>query len=310
MIINIIVLIGISGCAVPAKKTEPFGEFGLYVAGERIKKPDTKRGDDALQYDALQDQLGDLKKVLDNTPHKSLNLQDRKDRATLRGKLIAIHTGELSADKISPEFLGFCGLSNILAFRTVMDILDNPRRKPHQVYGKIRKWVFHLDNDDPQDMKGHGHLAVEMKTEYFDHVNGSDVVTRREILNWDIEVKRNGYKVVKREGPRDISNREPFPNTIPLPAEKVDPSNADSIWARDLDYKLFARGNSIFVRNIYRQVDDNSIELLPRTHSYYNITECSCIDIMFDGFPPELELPPQAGYCLGRCNSPYIMNSR
>jgi hypothetical protein len=76
-----------------------------------------------------------------------------------------------------------------------------------------------------------------------------------------------------------------------------------------LKYKLNAKGTGIVVRHVYRKVDSDPIELLPPTDPRYASTAESCIDLLFNPYPPETELPPQIGYCLGRCEQPAILNT-
>lgn len=49
--------------------------------------------------------------------------------------------------------------------------------------------------------------------------------------------------------------------------------------------------------------------LLPPNDYRYTSTAESCIDLLSHPYPPEFELPPQKGYCLGRCEHPFIVNT-
>lgn len=166
----------------------------------------------------------------------------------------------------------------------------------HRVRGRIRDYVY---VDDTKS----GHLAVDVRTEFFasaqDRDSGQSPL-RTELLHWDIEVE-NVYEV----HPRGLDFTDPFPEAdLTLPGYAI-----ASIWNRDLKYKLNAKGTGIVVRHVYRKVDSNPIELLPPTDPRYASTAESCIDLLFNPYPPETELPPQIGYCLGRCEQPAILNT-
>jgi hypothetical protein len=153
------------------------------------------------------------------------------------------------------------------------------------ISGKIKDYVF-----DKADMSGH--LAVETKVE---HPLG--LVER---FHWDIEVLPGTYQVIPHSGIYE----DPFPNTVYFDDEKL-----KDIAARQLDHKLFAQGPGIRVRHVYRILPDDSIERLHNNHPYYASTLDSCIDLMFAGEPPAIKLPPQPGFCLGRCAQPAVVNS-
>jgi hypothetical protein len=165
-----------------------------------------------------------------------------------------------------------------------------------KVQGKIRDYVY------DEGTKG-GHLAVDVRTLIFTSAKDRDLgkpPIRTELLHWDIDV--DGVYEVHSRG---LDFLDPFPDVdLALPGYAI-----ASIWIRDLRYKLHAKGTGIVVRHIYRKIDDNPIELLPTTDPLYASTDASCIDLLFHPYPPELELPPQIGYCLGRCDHPAIVNT-
>lgn len=138
------------------------------------------------------------------------------------------------------------------------------------------------------------------------------------------------------------------PNRPALPAEAKDFLNPDSIWGRGLTGRLFAQGKAIAIKSVtgkryamktlsnagatavfdtvYTAIDgteylrDHVIEgnvVFSPTHALLKISEDSCIDIMFalspnGNFPETIQDFPesQRGWCMGRCNSPLIANSR
>ncbi len=169
------------------------------------------------------------------------------------------------------------------------------------ITGKIRDYVY----DD--STKG-GHLAVDTRVEIF-KTDESFVAHKPDVTlryHWDIEIQPGTFEVQPHSG----NDLDPFPGTAkyPVPIQFTKATLKD-IKKRGLKYKLFAKGEEIVVRHIYQVFDDGSIERLPDTDPWYQSTEESCIDIMFDRFPPAIDLPPQRGYCLGRCDQPQVVNT-
>ena len=133
-----------------------------------------------------------------------------------------------------------------------------------------------------------------------------------------------------------------------LPAGAKDFLNPDSIWGRGLTGRLFAQGTDIAIKSVtgkryamktledagataifntaYTAIDgkeylrgdvvEGNVVLDPN-NAMLQISKDSCIDIMFalpsDGtFPTTIEEFPesQSGWCMGRCSSPLVANSR
>lgn len=209
--------------------------------------------------------------------------------------LQAIEAGEVMGGEVPPALRGISGLTTELMLRAWLF------NEYYLFAGKIRDWLY----IDKNGKAGSGHLAVDMKYWRYDSVsdfqNGVPP-NQIKLLHWHIQVN-DAYNVHPRNGPYD----NPFPDVdLTLPQEAI-----DSIWhpARDLRWKLHARGQGIIIRELYQKVDDNPIELLPPTHHRRFETDETCIDVLFHPYPPEIELPPQLGYCLGRCEKPHIVNT-
>jgi hypothetical protein len=169
----------------------------------------------------------------------------------------------------------------------------------YKVRGKIRDYVY-------VDETHSGHLAVEVGIQTFASAATRDAggpPIRVESLHWDIDVD-GAYQVHERG--TDLNNPFPGVTDLTLPAEAI-----SSIWDpfRDLKYKLHAKGTKIIVRHVYRKINGGPLELLPSNDFRYTSTEESCIDLLFNPFPPETQLPHQNGYCLGRCKHPFIVNT-
>lgn len=288
-----------------------YENFGVYLAGERVEQLHDKQmsGKNVLEDPQFIKSLATLEGLLKESKLGTFDLRVKTGRDALRAKLLAIYDGSMLQNETPDDFTGFCGFSTIQGYLATIGYLDDGEQ-PLVVKGRIRDWFYNNDFLT-------GHLSVDVWIDYSRRVGGQRVPTKREILHWDIVVENDnlddpdtGYKVVNRRGPESINNTDPFPGTIRLPEAALDPSDGDSIWKRGLDHKLFARGKSIVVRNVYRKIDDGPIKRLDDRHAFYKMTRCSCIDIMFKGHPPALELPEQRSYCLGRCDHPPIVNSR
>lgn len=206
--------------------------------------------------------------------------------------LQGIDEGSLTQEEVPAALRGIGGFGLQLVARAFL-FEDAPA---FRVQGRIRDYVY---VDDAQS----GHLAVDVRTEFFasakDRDSGQPPLST-ELLHWDIDVE-NVYQVHTR----GLDFTDPYPQVdLELPGYAI-----ASIWARDLKYKLHAKGTGIVVRHVYRKVDNDPIELLPPTDPRYASTDESCIDLLFNPYPPETELPPQIGYCLGRCEQPAIVNT-
>lgn len=170
-----------------------------------------------------------------------------------------------------------------------------------KVSGKIRKYYF---NDDKKD----GYLEVDTVVDTLD----DGVIVKTDTYSWVITVQPETFTVVPRcdinpDDPNgcDDNGNMPFLDTLALPEAALLQDNPDGIWQRGLDHKLWAKGTGIVVDRVIR----NGVLLSPEHHPLYVSNEDSCIDLMFAGYPPVSELPPQPGYCLGRCAHPMVVNT-
>ena len=219
-----------------------------------------------------------------------LELDVVDQRAQALELLRGIEAGTLAQDQVPAAFRGIGGFGVGLLAKAYFF------GEVHKVQGKIRDYVY-------DEGAKSGHLAVDVRTLTFASVKDRDSgkpPTKTELLHWDIDVE-GVYEVHSR----GLDFLDPFPDVdLTLPGYAI-----AGIWIRDLRYKLHAKGTGIKVRHIYRKVDDGPIELLPAADPLYASTGDSCIDLLFNPYPPELELPPQIGYCLGRCEHPAILNT-
>lgn len=171
-----------------------------------------------------------------------------------------------------------------------------------KVSGTIRHYYFNFNDD----RKG-GYLEVDTVVDTLR--NGEIVET--DTYFWAIAVRPETFEVVLRcdinpDDPNgcDDNGNMPFLDTLALPDKALEEDNQDGIWVRGLDHKLWAKGTGIVVVGVIR----NGVLLSPGDPLYASNAD-SCIDLMFAGYPPVSELPPQPGYCLGRCAHPEVVNT-
>jgi len=269
-------------------------------------------------------------------------LNDLRRALEMEGKLSGQDFAALKPGKSEPRFagipakalVGISGFSEQLFAQQVemsggsallqelgYDVNDKDESEYRsKICGKIRDYLF-------VNKTKSGHLSVELAHEEFlTKQNFLDCDPNHvTIYHWDIEIAHYGYSVHHRD---DIAlkdpTKSPFP-TLPSPTDEdgkpvvvfpphaLDPDDPRSIWCRGLDHKLFARGKDVKIINVYRKIDDYPLMRIDENDAdgmrFYVSTEESCVDIMFKGYPPESQLPPQVEYCLGRCENPPIINS-
>jgi hypothetical protein len=251
---------------------EHFFDFPLAINGQTVE-----------EFLANRDQAEQLLNGL-------MEIDVVEQRAQGISLLERIDQGIATQEEVPDALTGIGGFGTLLAARAYF--FD----EAHRVQGRIRDYVY---VEDAQS----GHLAVDVRTEFFASAKDRDsggLPTRTELLHWDIDVE--GVYEIHHRG-LDFTN--PFPQVdLALPGYAI-----AAIWARDLKYKLHARGPGIVVRHVYRKIDEDPIARLPSTDPRYASTDASCIDLLFNPYPPETELPPQIGYCLGRCEHPPIVNT-
>ena len=291
-IVAMAAIVGLSACAVKGERPSAGDAQDPPSAGDVVNLPlfiNGKPLDEILRDpDATNEILAAL---------LGKKFYGEEGREELRKLVAAFDNG---ADD-EPAFRGLSGFSTLEFVRAVLD--PKVKRKPKGLIGD------YLVEFDRETNRGEGHLTVDVKTKIFftDRSMARDVPDRVERLQWHIEVVKEGFEVRFRG--TDVNN--PFPNTVIFPDFATDPSDPRSIWYRGLDHKLWAKGTRIVVRDIFQQIDDGPIERLPNSHPFYTSTKESCIDMMTRGYPPSfrIDFPEQSGYCLGRCDHPYIMNS-
>lgn len=133
---------------------------------------------------------------------------------------------------------------------------------------------------------------------------------RTEALRWTVFVDPVAGKGLQYNGRVSPPNSKDVFGTGPGTDADTVAINAET--AKDFETKLWAKGAPISVESVEKSVNGSSFVLLPKSHPLYKTNPASCIDMMFEGTPP-MVLPPGAEppfYCLGRCASPYIINTK
>lgn len=157
---------------------------------------------------------------------------------------------------------------------------------------------------------GSGHIEVAT---YYDLPAGPIGRPARTIgYKYKVRVDPGGFSVHPKSVPGDpgYDPNNVFPGTIPISATK----------AQDVAYKLWAKGTSIHVDEVWRDLNiptghDPNWQPVPNsgpTSGLYETDASSCVDMMWQTEPPAT-LPPGAQpplYCLGRCDSPLIINTK
>lgn len=225
------------------------------------------------------------------------------------------------------EAPGFTGIGGALGHEALAIIhdealaaagtYDTNRNVVVSLEGKIIHYKFTPDTTDPS--RGNGELTVITAVSSKKYLpNGMLSPNAKRVgYKWQIEVVDNGFEVINHSGNDD----DPFPGTIAFSQPMK-----DRVKSLGFEIKLWVKGTKIIVHNVWRK--KNFTWNAAHNNSYwgsaldntagewarlYNIDDDSCIDIMFASTSPPTDLsglgaPPY--YCLGRCATPAIVNSR
>jgi hypothetical protein len=165
---------------------------------------------------------------------------------------------------------------------------------PYTTTGKIVEYFYDVDEEHADwDLR----LVVEMVTSR-PLPNGN--LQHKKSYRWTVKVDEGGVRDIQK----DLSNEnDVFPGTL---------LDINAMTAAGFYRKLYAEGGDIEIELVERKSGIGPWQNVPASHPLYTVLPDSCIDIMFPGEPPK-ELaadaaPPQ--YCLGRCSSPPIINTR
>lgn len=158
---------------------------------------------------------------------------------------------------------------------------------------------------------------------------GNPPAIKKVAYHWQVEVDAGGFTIHRNchkftdVDCDPVNPNQPFPGTMTL-----DQNMLQTVIDRNFHYKLWAKGTGIKVIKVYRRNNPgNGIPAPPpssgnpapwkllneaKYQGLYATTNASCIDMMTIGIPPTNinNLPPVPFYCLGRCESPAIVNSR
>ena len=174
------------------------------------------------------------------------------------------------------------------------------------------------------------HVTTVVSTTLINPGNPSNPPTIQSIAyHWQVEVDPGGFSVHRNcHTFPDVScdpahPEQPFPGTMTF-----GPGMLQTVVARNFHYKLWAKGTAIKVKKVFRRNSPGGTIPAPPPSSgnpapwqlldsaeyqgLYAPSADSCIDMMTIGMTPTSisNLPPVPFYCLGRCDSPLIVNSR
>ena len=277
----IIAALSLSGCADYMRKHDPQPAADGFVTWNLMV--------DGLPVDALLDQGNEegravFEEVLAELQEEGVPVDNPEE---LKALLDSIEEGEEDdADNVVyqsaglPDTLrGFAAISTAQFLRTAV------LGESEEIRGKITRYYYN-------DYTSGGYLEVKTIVRRF-NAAGAQIAKNRYF--WAISIRPDTFTVHRRN---DVDPDDVFPGTLPISLSHVE--------ERGLDHKLYATGENqgIVVLGVYQNGT-----LLPQSHPYYDMTPTSCIDLLFNGYPPEDELPEQRFYCLGRCDSPPIVNT-
>ncbi|MFW6028123.1 MAG: hypothetical protein ACOC9Q_01175 [bacterium] len=154
--------------------------------------------------------------------------------------------------------------------------------------------------------------VLEVATYYYRTKGASPTSGPVTLEGWRFRVTVDplGFSVIPKT-PTDHPDYDPddvFPGTIPISEDK----------ALGLEYKLWAKGTAINVTEVWRDpsiLPGQSANWVPVQNAgpfakLYMTDESSCVDMMFAVEPPATWAPNLPyKYCLGRCDSPLIINT-
>ena len=172
------------------------------------------------------------------------------------------------------------------------------------ISGQITDYEFVEDGNTGQ---GNGRIEAITYLTWTTVPDGNGpMITRTEAYRWKIRVINNGFRIV----PKGTDPNDPFPGTLAFTPEMV--SRIDILGFM---FKLWAKGTDIKIDEVARKAGNSpNFTVLPESNPnhaklYAEIGE-NCIDMLFvDEPPPTLEGMGPPLYCLGRCQSPLIVNT-
>lgn len=213
------------------------------------------------------------------------------------------------------EFEGLGGIFNVAFFRAARQTLgsdfDESKRVHLFVHGQIIAYEYNNQSNSPSNPVGAGNGRIG-NIVYFTTVVTPETPrayrgkndSRVDAVRFYVTVSDPmGFEVYEREH-GDPSR--PFGDTLPFTRAML--SNVDLYG---YEYKLWAEGDAIEIDEIATKDEgETDFTPLPTSDPRYTITAESCIDMLFQAYPP----PSIAGlgppfYCLGRCESPGLVNT-
>ena len=195
-----------------------------------------------------------------------------------------------------PKTQGFAGISTeifVEAAKATTDQRDYVGPVDLTMSGKIIAYYYNEATEE-------GCLKVVTTADWR---RGSEVGSLT--YRWTVFVAPGGFKVNRRISPPDPNDVfGTGADTIAIPASLADMHMFQS--------KLWAKGLTIHVEKVERLLPNGNWHVLGSGHPLYQVTDESCIDMMFQATTPPATLPPGTTppfYCLGRCDHPPLINT-
>ena len=213
------------------------------------------------------------------------------------------------------EFQGLGGIFSIAFLNAARETLGSPYSRTKRVqlfvHGQIIDYEFIKQRDNPVNPIGAGSGRIG-NIVYFTTVvtpqtprdyRGQNF-SRIDAVRFHVTVSDpGGFEVYKREN-GDPSR--PFGDTLQFTRAML--SDVDLYG---YEYKLWAEGDAIKIDEIATKPNGQiDFTPLPTSDPRYTITPKSCIDMLFQAYPPRTLAglgPPF--YCLGRCEHPGLVNT-
>lgn len=232
------------------------------------------------------------------------NLKDRIDR--IQNPEYALKSADdydEDEDEQSPVLSGLGGViadAFLNAARATLDPdgkFDDGKRVYEFVYGQIQDFTYN-------DGDGSGSFNT---TTYYTTVTVPDgpspIISTTDAYRWAIKVGAGGFTVVPKS---NRNPRDPFPNTMIF-----DRAMLNRVNFLGFQYKLWAEGTIIDIVDVELKAHGTpDFVRLNDSDWRYRRTRENCIDMLFVSYPPPNKgtLEPPL-YCLGRCETPQLVNT-
>ncbi|MEM1399427.1 MAG: hypothetical protein AAGF58_06075 [Pseudomonadota bacterium] len=220
----------------------------------------------------------------------------------VRAENLSVRSADAAdAANVNQAFIGLGGAFTEILLRAAEQTIgetndyDNGKVVTVSVKGMLTDYKLFSDRS--------GHL--ENETQFVISVNGVALPTIR--FYWIIDVLPETFEVYTHS----MNDNDPFPGTLVFSQAML-----DRIKDKGFNRKLWAEGEGIKIRKLLIDSGDGlGYQAVPEGHPLLMSDEDSCIDMMFEampggGVPMTYSELLTHSYCLGRCRSPAMVNSK